>query len=82
MRSTNSGVSAVVDPVGRELARTGTYTRENIWADIHLMQMPHTLYQRFGDWPGWLALMALVGMFGYAYWRSKKSGGAFGRLTR
>jgi apolipoprotein N-acyltransferase len=57
VRGTNSGVSAVVDPVGRVIARTGAFRPEGISAPIHWMRA-HTLYERLGDWPWLLASIA------------------------
>jgi apolipoprotein N-acyltransferase len=54
VRATNSGVSAVVDPVGREVARSGLLTRENLRATVRLLVEP-TPYTRYGDWVGWLS---------------------------
>jgi apolipoprotein N-acyltransferase len=51
----NSGVSAVIDPFGRLVARAGLLTRENLTAEVRLRE-EQTLYARLGDWPGWLAL--------------------------
>ena len=55
--ASNSGPSAVVDPLGRIVARAGLLTRENLTATAPLLATP-TLYGRFGDWPGWLALVS------------------------
>ncbi len=52
VRGTNSGVSAVVDPVGRVVAHTNTFRTESITAPIHWMRA-HTMYELLGDWP-WL----------------------------
>jgi apolipoprotein N-acyltransferase len=54
VRGTNSGVSAVVDPVGRVVAHTDTFRTEAITAPIHWMRA-HTVYELLGDWP-WLLL--------------------------
>ena len=63
VRGTNSGVSAVVDPVGRVVAHTGTFKEEKLAATIHWLQ-PHTVYERLGDWPWVLASLAMaVGAF-------------------
>jgi apolipoprotein N-acyltransferase len=59
VRATNSGVSAAVDPAGRVVARTGLLTRENLRAVVHPRD-ERTLYARFGDWPGALALALIV----------------------
>jgi apolipoprotein N-acyltransferase len=61
VRATNSGISAVVDPVGRVVAQTGVLTRENIRYDVHMLE-GETLYGLLGDWPGWLALGAILWM--------------------
>ena len=55
VRATNSGVSAIVDPTGRIVARTGLFTRENLRGVVYPLD-GETLYDRFGDWPGWLAV--------------------------
>lgn len=61
VRSTNSGISAVIDPLGRIVAQTGVLTRENLRYVVGMME-GETIYTRFGDWPGWLSLIALVWM--------------------
>jgi apolipoprotein N-acyltransferase len=55
VRATNSGVSAVIDPAGRIVAATGLLTRESLRAVVHPLD-GETVYARWGDWPGWLAL--------------------------
>ena len=62
VRSTNSGISAVIDPLGRVVAQTGLLTRENLRYDVHMLE-GDTVYGRIGDWPGWLALAAIFAMF-------------------
>lgn len=59
VRATNSGVSAVVDPTGREVARTGLLTRENLRAEVRMLDQT-TPYTRYGDWIGWLAAAAIL----------------------
>jgi apolipoprotein N-acyltransferase len=54
VRATNSGISAVIDPDGSYRARSGLMTRENLTADVPLLNSV-TLYARFGNWVGWLA---------------------------
>jgi apolipoprotein N-acyltransferase len=60
VRSTNSGVSAVVDPVGRIVAETPLLARDTLRATVRLLD-GRTVYARLGDWPGWLAAV-LVGL--------------------
>jgi apolipoprotein N-acyltransferase len=58
VRATNSGVSAVIDPMGREVARSGLLTRENLRATVALLD-DLTTYARWGDWPAWISLLIL-----------------------
>jgi apolipoprotein N-acyltransferase len=67
VRATNSGVSAVVDPVGRVVARTGVGTRETLRATVR-WQSGTTLYAVAGNWLGWLSLAAVAWAF-YRMWR-------------
>jgi apolipoprotein N-acyltransferase len=59
VRSTNSGVSAVVDPVGRMLATSGVFTRENLSAEVPMLEVDYA-YLIVGDFPGYLSLIALL----------------------
>jgi apolipoprotein N-acyltransferase len=63
VRATNSGVSAVIDPAGRQVARGGLLTRQNLRATVRMLDET-TIYTSAGDWAGWaaaaLVLMALV----------------------
>jgi len=63
IRSTNTGISAFIDPAGRIVARTGQWEQENLVGDVPLFDDgSSTLYMMTGDVLGWLAL-ALV-LFG------------------
>ncbi|MGB5813144.1 MAG: apolipoprotein N-acyltransferase [Polyangiales bacterium] len=61
VRSTNTGISAIIDPVGRIVARTGVETRENLRGTVRMMD-GQTMYAYLGDWPGWLSLVGVVVM--------------------
>ncbi len=67
VRGTNSGVSAVVDPVGRVVKSSGTFRQEALSATIHWMRS-RTVYERLGDWP-WLLVSA--GMVAGAFRRRR-----------
>jgi len=67
VRSTNSGVSAVVDPVGRVIAHTGTFKVETLDAMVHWMRGT-TVYEVVGDIPWYLLTLALL----YMAFRSRK----------
>ncbi|MEM7138234.1 MAG: apolipoprotein N-acyltransferase [Myxococcota bacterium] len=60
VRATNSGISAVVDPVGRIVAQTGVMVRDNLRYEVKMMD-EDTVYTRFGNWPGLLAVLAALG---------------------
>jgi apolipoprotein N-acyltransferase len=63
VRGTNSGISAVVDPVGRVVAHSSPFKEEGFSAPIHWMRS-HTVYERIGDWPWLLGSIALgIGAF-------------------
>jgi apolipoprotein N-acyltransferase len=64
VRATNSGVSAIVDPAGRIVSRTGLLTSENLHGTVHPL-VGETVYARAGDWPGWLALIVVVLALGW-----------------
>lgn len=62
VRATNTGISAIVDPVGRIGRRTAQWTRAALTGNIPLMQ-GRTIYAVFGDWLGWLcAFISLLGI--------------------
>ena len=62
VRSTNTGISAFIDPVGRIVTRSGIWTRETLIGRVPMMQ-GRTVYALLGDWIGWVcALIALVGI--------------------
>lgn len=62
VRATNSGVSAVIDPVGRVTAKSGLFTRENIYAAVPMLDVSYP-YDVLGDFPGPLSLLVLVGLW-------------------
>jgi apolipoprotein N-acyltransferase len=59
VRSTNSGVSAFIDPVGRVIAHTKTFEEESQRATLRWLK-GKTLYTYLGDGPWWLATLASV----------------------
>jgi len=58
VRSTNTGVSCFVDPVGRIVAETGLEEAETLLAEMPMMD-GGTIYQSLGDWPAYLCLVCL-----------------------
>jgi apolipoprotein N-acyltransferase len=62
VRSTNSGVSAVIDPVGRVVAASQLFTREDIVSSVPMLDVSYP-YQMLGDFPGPLSLLVLIGLW-------------------
>jgi apolipoprotein N-acyltransferase len=68
IRSTNSGVSAVVDPVGRVVSHTevrdvqhGSYgSSDHLVETMHWMRGAASVYELVGDAPWWLITVAVV----------------------
>jgi apolipoprotein N-acyltransferase len=61
VRATNSGVSAVIDPLGRVLQQTPLLESTTLRASVHALDVDSP-YRRFGDWPGWIAVAAVASM--------------------
>jgi len=62
IRSTNTGISAFIDPAGRIISQTGQHTRETLLGTIPLIRdASSTPYMRYGDWFGWLCVVVLIG---------------------
>lgn len=59
VRSTNSGVSAFIDPVGRVLAHSGTFKEETLVHEIAWLK-GRTGYELWGDYPYWVAALFAV----------------------
>jgi len=53
LRSTNTGVTAVIDPHGRVVAQLPRHVRSSLAAGFAFRDRL-TFYTRFGDWLGWL----------------------------
>jgi apolipoprotein N-acyltransferase len=59
VRSTNTGISAFVDPAGRILQKTSIYGAETLLQQMPIMESS-TPYQKTGDWPAYLAIAGLA----------------------
>jgi apolipoprotein N-acyltransferase len=59
VRATNTGVSAVIDPLGRVIAQSGSFTRETLDAEVAMLEGT-TPYQILGDWPGLVGTLVLA----------------------
>ena len=57
IRSTNTGISALIDPAGRIYQRTGQWTREALIGEVPLIKLGTSpVYQRIGDVFGWVCV--------------------------
>lgn len=81
VRSTNTGISAIVDPVGRIGLRTAQWKRESLAGRVPLMQ-GRTVYGVAGDWLGWVCLLITLIGLGKAYQaRGRSAAGGAARQT-
>jgi apolipoprotein N-acyltransferase len=61
IRSTNTGISAFVDPAGRIERRAGQWTKETLIDDVPLIDDGSTtIYMMVGDVYGYLALVLVA----------------------
>ena len=60
VRSTNSGVSAFIDPLGRVVSHTETFVPATLVHDVRLGAVTGTLYELLGPWPGYVSLLGIV----------------------
>jgi len=59
VRSTNSGVSAIIDPLGGVVTNTKTFVTDAQDGVIRWMRS-HTVYETLGDAPWWLVTLAVA----------------------
>ena len=63
MRATNSGISAIVDPLGRVIVHSHPFDQETGDATVHWMKSS-TVYETVGDLPVWLiTILAILSAF-------------------
>lgn len=62
VRATTTGVSVIIDPLGRVVAQTGTFEQATLHGEVALREGGGTLYEALGPWPGYLAILAILGM--------------------
>ncbi|HEU4427225.1 MAG TPA: apolipoprotein N-acyltransferase [Myxococcota bacterium] len=61
LRATNSGISALIDPAGRIVARTPLLEPALLRGELR-PRSERTLYARLGEWPGWVAAGLLLAL--------------------
>ena len=76
IRSTNTGISAIVDPAGRIVQRTGQWKRETLIADVPLIKDGSTtIFLRIGNVVGWLCVaLTIIGVW-FAWKTGQQSNG-------
>lgn len=67
VRATNSGVSAIVDPIGRSVVETKTFVAASASTEIAFLSPSRTPYEILGNAPWYLVLLGVL----YASFRSK-----------
>lgn len=60
LRSTNSGISAIIDPLGRILKSSKLFTRELIIADLPIYKPMKTIYLYIGDLFAYICLFIIA----------------------
>ncbi len=59
VRATNTGVSAIIDPLGRVIEEGPLFESASLRGEVQMLD-GWTLYQTVGDWPGYAGLGAIV----------------------
>jgi apolipoprotein N-acyltransferase len=73
-RAANTGISGIVDPYGRVLARTQLFETTTVIGEVRFLQS-HTLYARIGDLPAQAAVLLTLLSLGGALWRAPRQAG-------
>jgi apolipoprotein N-acyltransferase len=72
VRSTNTGISAIVDPVGRLEKRTGQWTQETLVGEVPMMT-GRTFFSHAGNWLGWTTTAFALMLIGLSFKPMKKT---------
>jgi len=67
LRSTNTGISAVIDPYGRIVARAPDHVRAALPVSFAPRQ-ERSFYSRHGDWLPFICTLAVVAALGREFW--------------
>lgn len=71
-RAANTGISGIIDPYGRVLARTPLVETTTVIGEVRFLQ-ERTVYATIGDLPAQLAVLLTLLAVGTALWRHKRS---------
>jgi apolipoprotein N-acyltransferase len=69
-RAANTGISGIVDPYGRIVARTNLFETTTVIGDVRFIQ-EYTVYARIGDLAAQLAALLTMIAVGTALWRPR-----------
>ncbi len=69
VRSTNTGLSAVVDPLGKTVAEIPPYSEGSTTAQVRLLNYESPYTHWIGDRPWWGLLALSIGMVVVRRWR-------------
>ncbi|RMF88726.1 MAG: apolipoprotein N-acyltransferase [Nitrospinota bacterium] len=69
IRATNTGLTSVVDPTGKLVARVDIYVETTLVRDIPLLQV-QTFYTRYGDLFAFLCIAITLGGLSSSWWGS------------
>ncbi len=72
VRAANTGISAIVDPTGKVIARTEIFKKDEIHGRVKFIRMP-TLYAKFGDWLAGGSFICLAVLFMVNFKRRKRN---------
>jgi apolipoprotein N-acyltransferase len=68
-RAANTGISGIIDPYGRVLARTTLFETATVVGEVRFIQA-RTLYARIGDLPAQAAVLLTLLCVGVALWKT------------
>jgi apolipoprotein N-acyltransferase len=69
VRATNTGVTTIVDPLGRTTARLPPFTEGTLVAEVTLLTSMSPYTRFIGEWPWWLLLAVSVAVIAARKWR-------------
>ena len=69
VRAANTGISGIVDPYGRVLARTQLFETTTVMGDVRFLQ-ERTVYAKIGDLPAQLAVLLTIAGLGVSLKRA------------
>jgi apolipoprotein N-acyltransferase len=71
IRATNSGHSAIVDPLGRTIARIPAFTTGTARAEVSALDYPSPYTRYVGERPWWALCFAALGVIAVGRWKGR-----------